>query len=168
MTSGVLLHVGCGSTPKPETFKGLEEVRLDISPEFNPDIVANMIDMGEIGPFDVVYSSHSLEHLFPHEVPQAAGEFHRVLKEGGLAVVVVPDLEDVRPTTDPLFESEAGPVCGLDLYYGHGRMIPDHPYMAHHSGFVTETLRDVLENAGFTRVETRRLGCHNLLALAYK
>jgi SAM-dependent methyltransferase len=168
MTSGVLLHVGCGGTPKPESFAGLSEVRLDISPEFNPDIVANMTDMGDIGPFDVVYSSHSLEHLFPHEVPRAVGEFHRVLKDGGVAVVVVPDLEDVKPTEDLLFVSDAGPVCGLDLYYGHGRMIHDHPHMAHHCGFVADTLESVLQAAGFSRIDIRRLDCHNLFALARK
>lgn len=146
----------------------MDEVRLDISPDCNPDIVANMTEMGEIGPFDVVYSSHSLEHLFPHEVPVAAREFHRVLKDGGVAFIVVPDLQDVRPTEEPLFISPAGSVCGLDMFYGMGSLIAEHPHMAHHSGFVADTLKAVFVNAGFARVQTTRLNHYNLLAVAHK
>jgi len=166
--AGVLLHVGCGSAPKPDTFEQYEEVRLDISPQYQPDILASMIDMGDIGPFDALYSCHSLEHLYPHEVPVAAREFHRVLNEGGTAVVVVPDLEGVQPTEEPLYESKAGPVCGLDLFYGMARLIPGSPYMAHHSGFIASTLQAVLEEAGFAKVETRRLDNYNLMAMAVK
>jgi SAM-dependent methyltransferase len=166
--AGVLLHVGCGSTPKPEAFEGLDEVRLDISPDCQPDIVADMKDLGNIGPFDVVFSSHSLEHLYPHEVPVAAREFLRVLKDGGMAVTIVPDLEGVEPTETPLYDSPAGPVCGLDMIYGMARLIVDKPYMAHHSGFVSSTLTAVFLSAGFSRVETRRLDNFNLMALAYK
>jgi predicted SAM-dependent methyltransferase len=166
--AGVLLHIGCGNTPKPESFEGMKEVRLDISPECRPDILASMTDMGEIGPFDALYSSHSLEHLYPHEVPVAAREFVRVLRDGGMAIIVVPDLEDAKPTEDQLYMSTAGPVCGLDLFYGMARLIVDHPYMAHHSGFVAHTLKAVLEEAGFSKVETRRIENYNLMAIATK
>jgi ubiquinone/menaquinone biosynthesis C-methylase UbiE len=164
----MLLHVGCGNTAKPECFGDMQEVRLDISPECQPDILASMTDMGDIGPFDALYSSHSLEHLYPHEVPLAAREFHRVLRDGGVAVVVVPDLTDAKPTEDALYDSPAGPVCGLDLYYGMARLITENPHMAHHSGFIASTLKAVFEGAGFAHVETRRVANYNLMALAQK
>lgn len=44
--------------------------------------------------FDVVYANGVLEHLTPAEAARAAQEFARVLKPGGLARVVVPDLEE--------------------------------------------------------------------------
>lgn len=127
-----------------------------------------MTNMGDIGPFQAVYSSHSLEHLYPHEVPVAAREFHRVLAPGGTAVIVVPDLEDVQPTEDVLFDSPSGPICGLDLFYGSSRLIPANVHMAHHCGFIADTLRAVLEGAGFSEVAITRVEHHNLMAVAVK
>lgn len=146
----------------------MNEVRLDISSECQPDIVSSMTDLGEIGPFDAVYSSHSLEHLYPHEVPVALREFRRVLADGGQAIIIVPDLEDVKPTEEPLYETSIGPVCGLDLIYGMARLIPEQPYMAHHCGFTQETLGDALSAAGFARVDVKRVTGFALAAVATK
>lgn len=163
-----ILHVGCGGEHIPPWFGECDEVRLDIDPQHKPDIVASMTDLGDVGEFDVVYSSHSLEHLYPHEVRTALREFFRVLRAGGHAVIMVPDLEDVKATTDVLYESPAGPICGLDMIYGHGRLIESVPYMAHHSGFTSDTLRDALWAAGFDGITTTRLPQHNLMATGTK
>jgi SAM-dependent methyltransferase len=162
--SRTLLVVGSGTTPLSEwEAQGYTIVRLDIDPEMKPDIVGSMTDMGDIGPFDVVLCSHSLEHVYPHEVPVALAEFYRVLKPGGRAVVLVPDLEDVKPNTDPL----PGGYCGLHLFYGDARLIPAMPHMAHHCGFVASTLCDAMTAAGF-RCATKRLECHQLLGMGVK
>src|SRR6185295_16545775 len=153
-----LLHAGCGTTPRPAWADGFEEVRLDIDARCNPDIRASIVDMGEIGPFEALYSSHCLEHLYPHQVPVALGEFFRVLKPGGKALIIVPDLEDVRPTEDALYLSEAGPICGLDMIYGKASLIAENPFMAHHSGFTADTLRGAMEAAGFACEITRSEG----------
>ena len=163
-----VLHVGCGSQPLPAWLAGNVETRLDIDPDCQPDIVASMTDLGEIGPFDMVYSCHSLEHLMPHDVGIALGEFHRVLRPGGIAVVFVPDLEDVKPTTDVLYVSEAGPISGLDMYYGLHTVTEAQPYMAHHCGFVRETLGDALKAAGFASISVERLDVFNLMGAAQK
>lgn len=160
-----VLHVGCGRQPLPEWLAGLEEVRLDIDPDVQPDIVASMTDMGDIGPFDAVYTLHTLEHLYPQDVPTALGEIKRVLKPGGFAMIVVPDLEDVRPTEDVVYVSPAGPVSGLDMYYGMAGLIAESPYMAHHCGFVQETLQQVIDAAGFKASNVTR-DRFNLLAAA--
>lgn len=165
---GDLLHVGCGFEPLPPHLAGygLTETRLDIDPRCDPDIVASMTDLGEIGPFDLVYSCHSLEHLAPHDVGVALGEFRRVLKAGGMALVLVPDLEGVTPTDDVLFESPAGPISGLDLFYGFRPALQAQPYMAHRTGFVAQTLTRALTAAGFGTVTTERLPDYNLMGLA--
>jgi SAM-dependent methyltransferase len=129
-----------------------------------PDIVASMTDLGPIGPFDVVYCSHALEHVYPHEVPLALAEFYRVLWPGGKAVVIVPDLEDVQPTTDKL----VGDLCGLHLFYGDSRCIPTQPYMAHHCGFVESTLADAILAAGFVECQTKRAGGYQLVGIGAK
>lgn len=160
-----VLHVGCGRQPLPTWLDGYEEVRLDIDPGVQPHIVASITELGDIGPFEALYASHCLEHLYPHDVPRALAEFRRVLKPGGLAVILVPDLEDVRPTEDVVYVSEGGPVCGLDMYYGMASLIAANPHMAHHCGFVTETLSDAISAAGFSSVEISRTN-FNLLAMA--
>ena len=43
--------------------------------------------------FDVVYSSHVLEHFMPQQAAYLVRESHRVLKPGGILRTVVPDLE---------------------------------------------------------------------------
>lgn len=166
---GKLLHVGCGGEPMPVWAEGkYEETRLDICPDHSPHIVASMADMGDIGPFDCVYSSHSLEHLVPHEAQQALREFHRVLNDGGAAVILVPDLEGVHATDEVLFDAPCGPVAGNDLIYGLRALLPAMPYMAHRCGFVSETLERGLRDAGFGVVSVKRLENHNLMAVAVK
>lgn len=162
-----ILHVGCGGTALPEWLSG-EETRLDIDPGRKPDIVAPMDDMGEIGEFDVVYSSHSLEHLTSNGAVKALCEFRRVLSEGGFAVVVVPDLEGVMPTDDVMFTAACGPVTGLDMFYGHHDFIDGKPHMSHKTGFVRATLDSAFRKAGFRNWEARRLPDFNLLGIGVK
>ena len=50
----LVLHVGCGKQPIHDFLEGYKEVRLDIDPTHNPDIVASLTDMGDIGEFDAV------------------------------------------------------------------------------------------------------------------
>lgn len=119
-----------------------------------------------MGEFDIVYCSHVLEHVYPHEVPLAVAEIYRVLKPGGKAVILVPDLEDARPTEDVLYVSPAGPITGLDLMYGLRSALEDNPFMAHHCGFVSDTLRDSLKQ--FSEVHVKRTAFNNLLGVGIK
>lgn len=166
-----VLHVGCGTAPLPEFFDGLGDVietRLDANPDVKPDIVASMTDLGDIGPFDRIYSSHCLEHLNPDDVMKALGEFLRVLRPGGQALVFVPDLEDIKPTFETVYEAPCGPVTGHDMYYGHLGMSRGNPYMRHLTGFVSDTLRGAMTQAGFRGVEVRRVPVHQLLGAGAK
>lgn len=169
MEKGLLLHVGCGGNPIPDWAIGrYDEVRLDISPDNSPDILASMTDMGDIGLFDGIYCSHALEHLSPHEVDIALAEFHRVLVPEGFVVVLVPDLEGVHATEEVLYEVPCGPITGLDLIYGLRKLIPFMPYMAHKIGFVKDTLQSALDRAGFSQTIVTREAKYNLLGGAKK
>ena len=164
-----VLHVGCGGDPLPAFF-GTEpqETRLDIDETYAPDIVGSMVDLGDIGPFDAIYSSHSLEHLYPHDGARALREFLRVLVPGGKALVIVPDLEGVTADTRVLYESPAGPVCGRDMIYGMTRLLEGHPYMAHRTGFVKATLERALREAGFAVALSIRANDYQLVAIGIK
>ena len=163
-----LLHCGCGGDRLPEWLQDYVETRLDIDPGHNPDIVADMVSLGDIGPYDAVYCSHALEHLYPHDVGTALQEFKRVLNDGGAAIVFVPDLEDVRATDDVLFDAPAGPITGLDLIYGYRKMLKDKPYMAHRTGFTSATLHKAFTDAGFVKAAVTRLSDYAMMGVGVK
>lgn len=166
MATGSLLHVGCGSDPLPDWLHGFTETRLDINPNANPDIVASMLDMGDIGTFDVILCRHALEHLYSHEVTVALEEFKRVLNNGGHLIVFVPDLQDVQATNEVLFMSPSGPITGLDLIYGFREAITTNPHMQHKTGFIKDILEKSLD--GFGEVVVKRLGNYDLMGVGIK
>ena len=139
---------------------------MDINPDANPDIVASMLDMGDIGQFDAVLCRHALEHLYPHEVEIAVNEFHRVLKTGGHLIVFVPDLQDVQATEEILFESPSGPIAGLDLIFGFRKATITNPYMQHKTGFIDKTLEKALDK--FNTVVVQRMPYHEMMGAAVK
>ena len=148
--------------------EGFEPINLDIDPRNKPDIVASMINMGEIGTFEVIYCCHALEHLYPHEVSKALSEFLRVLSADGTAMIMVPDLEGVPATDDILDIPLCGPITGLHLIYGDATQIEQYPHMAHHSGFVQATLNRAMNAAGFIDVNVRRAAGYNLIGTGKK
>ncbi len=165
------MHAGCGhetELPPHFGFGRCESVRLDIDPAVKPDIVASLIDMGDIGPFDAAFCSHALEHLYPYEVSVALAELYRVLRPGGHAVLIVPDLEGVLPNEDVVYVCPSGPICGLDMYYGCAGAMRENPWMAHHSGFVADTLKRACDAAGFETTMMKIPPVHSLIAIAQR
>lgn len=162
----IVLHVGCGprgSAPLPVALctDDWHEVRLDIDPNVDPDVIGTIVDMVAVASesVDAIWSSHNLEHVHTHEVKTALAEFHRVLRPGGVAHIQVPDLEVPARALlkgqleGVLYVSPAGPITPLDMLYGHGAAIArgEH-YMAHNTGFTRQTLAKRLTKAGFATV----------------
>jgi SAM-dependent methyltransferase len=154
---------------------GWEEVRLDIDPSVNPSVLGSITEMSAFPEhcFDAVWSSHTLEHLFAHEVPQALSECKRVLKPDGFAIFMCPDLESVAEhlTLHGLdhvaYTSAAGPITALDMLYGHQASVArGRVSMAHKTGFTAERLGNLLLNAGFSTVHVRRDEHFEICALA--
>lgn len=162
---GTVLHVGCGVTKLPEWVVCSKEIRLDIDARFQPDIVADMRNLGGIGVFDGVFCNHALEHLSREDALTALKEFKRVLRKGGTAVVVVPDLENVKATDQVYYTSPAGPITGADMYWGKQSMLKNFPEMAHKFGYIERTLRGLFEEAGFKHIATKREEVFNLMAV---
>lgn len=164
-----VLHTGCG--PKrpnalPEMFPHREwdEIRLDLNPQVRPDYIADITDMPIIhtASVDAVFSPHNLEHLYAHQVPSALKEFKRVLRPGGFAVIVVPDLQlaaeliSKGQSDKKLQDTKAGPVTPLDIVYGLRGAVEHKDDLLHKTGFTAETLRAALEQAGFARIQVNR------------
>ena len=164
------LHVGCGNKRKDRTTNGFntdhwQELRFDIDESVTPDLVGTMTDMASVASesVDAIFSSHNIEHLYPHEVPVALAEFLRVLKPNGFAVTTCPDLQAVcalvaeDKLTEPAYTSPAGPITPLDILYGlRSSMQKGNLYMAHRCGFTQKVLTGTLQSTGFKRVASMK------------
>ena len=179
------LHVGCGPKRKTDTTKGFaadhwQEIRLDINPDADPDILGSMTDMKAVDneSVDAIFSSHNIEHLYAHEVPIAIAEFLRVLKPAGFLVVTCPDLKSVcalvadDKLTEAAYVAPAGPIAPLDILYGHRpQMAAGNLFMAHRCGFTQRALDGTLRANGFSTVASMCRGTapfFDLWALASK
>lgn len=175
-----LLHVGCGPL-RPERlpicFRSAQwqEIRFDIDPNVQPDIIGSITNLGMLADasVDAIWSSHNIEHLHAYEVPRALGEFRRVLKPDGFAVITVPDLRAVAThiaddnLEKPLYVSAAGPISALDILFGHQASIQaGNHFMAHRTGFTASTLGLSLIDAGFDEVRVHEGSRWDLWAIA--
>jgi ubiquinone/menaquinone biosynthesis C-methylase UbiE len=162
-----VLHAGCGSKANelPREFAGYKETRLDANRSVQPDIVASIVAMPMIedDSYDAVNCSHTLEHLFAHEVAMALAEFRRVLKPCGVLRIGVPDLQAIggKLALDQadyvLYLGGLGAVTPLDMLYGHrGSVGSGNLFMAHKSGFTSSVLKSMLEAAGFEQIQIER------------
>ncbi len=164
-----VLHAGSGGSQIPDKyFVGYQPVTLDIDPGCKPDMVGSMVEPTFIPDecFDAIYTAHTLEHLYPHEVRLCLYNFLRILKPGGVVMIVVPNLEGIKATQDVVYDSPSGPVSGLDMIYGHHKLLEGRPYMAHHCGFVGETLMGAMQSVGFENVQVIADDVFNLIGMA--
>jgi SAM-dependent methyltransferase len=178
----LVLHVGCGPpdhVSMHEQFRTPEwhEVRLDIDPGVQPDVVASIIDMPEVPSesVDAVYSHHNIEHVFFHEVPLVLGEFFRVLRPGGEVLLATPDLQSVARAIargeleTTLYTAPVGDIAALDVVYGlRADIATGREYMAHRTGFTMRTLTQKFNRAGFVHVHASRGPSHSLWVRAQR
>jgi SAM-dependent methyltransferase len=153
------LH-GCFRAP------GWREVRLDLNPAVSPDVLGSVTDLHGLfadGTFDAIWSSHNIEHLYDHEVTMALGEFHRVLKPDGFAVITCPDLECVaellieRGLHGKVYDAPIGPITVHDMVFGHGGSVAaGNGFMAHRTGFTQDRLGIKATQSGFADVRVGR------------
>jgi SAM-dependent methyltransferase len=181
-TRRTVLNVGCGPAELQSLhphFQGPEwaEIRLDIDPATRPDIQSSLTDLSPVPreSVDAIWCSHSLEHLYRHEVPPALDAFLRVLKPGGFLLLTSPDLESVAQLVsagrieEPAYISAGGPITALDIIFGHGASLErGNPFMAHRCGFTAGMLGRLLTVAGFVDVGVHRGSAFDLWATAYK
>lgn len=179
-SAGVLLHVGCGRAPLPPELaeRGWREIRYDIDPAVEPDLVGSITAMDRIadGSIDAIWSSHNLEHLADPDVPRALAEFLRVLRPGGVAWIALPDVQSLAERIAsgeldaPLYHSPAGPISAADILWGHqAALAAGRTWMANRTGFSAATLERRLLAAGFAPVQVeRRPAAFELFATAHR
>ena len=177
------LHVGCGplniSDIQGFDKESWKEIRFDIDKSVEPDIEGTMLDMSQVESesVDAVFSSHNIEHVYPHEVSIVLSEFFRVLKKDGIVVMYCPDLQSVSESVvndkllEPLYKTSNGiPISPIDIIYGWRAPIAEgNHYMAHKCGFTYSVLDRVFSEAGFkARYGGRNPTAFELFIVAFK
>lgn len=156
-----ILDLGCG--PLQEVFPEGIATRVDQREEVNPDYRCDLRALPfENESWDIVYSSHTLEHFRPKDVPIVLEEWIRVLKPGGEMRLKIPDLE---------FAAKQVLNGGLDIM-GHnvlfGQGDGEYDYDVHRNGFTEKTLRAMIESKGLKVKKMWKEPPYNLMCQAIK
>lgn len=172
----MVLNAGCGgSAALPAFFGKWRQIRVDLNPDVQPDLVASITDLAAVpdASIDAVWSAHCLEHLFAYEVPRALGEFRRVLKTSGFACIIVPDIQAIAEyiaqdrLCETIYESPSGPVTAQDVLWGFGPALERGELtMAHRCGFTPTAFMQRLNGANFAEFVLRRRSNLELAAVA--
>lgn len=176
-----VLNVGAGkstieSSTYAEDLVGLKEYRLDIDKRTNPDICADITNLSglEDNSFDVVYTSHMVEHLDYFKVSEVIKDFIRITKPSGLVRIVVPNLKSIAAEIlkgnllGTIYESLGGPISAIDMIYGHRHSIlRNNDFMRHKTGFTKESIEQILKESKFDNFTVEERG-FDLLINIYK
>lgn len=134
-----VLDVGCGEVAT--ILKDGLPVRADMRDDVNADYRCDVRDLPfQSESFDVVFSSHTLEHFQHGSVPRVLDEWLRVLKPGGELRLIVPDLEVAAKR---ILEGNLDREAFAILYGGQSAQ-----WDFHKTGFTSKTLRELLESKG--------------------
>lgn len=178
-----VLHIGpakSGTVPHGFPAHEWQEVRFDIDPYGKPDIVGDMRDMHMIASnsIDAIFSSHTIEHLYPADVKLAFEEALRVLRPDGFLLMSCPDLQSIGSLLaegkllEKLYESDEGTITPIDVIYGFRGYftLPDRrEAMTHRTGFTLPIMINSLQSIGFPSVTgKRRLSGYELWVYASK
>jgi predicted SAM-dependent methyltransferase len=146
-----IVDLGCGESPY-KTDEG-DVLTVDIREEVKPDY---RCDLGKLpfatGEFDIVFSSHTLEHFPRHEVSDVLDEWVRILKDKGELRLVLPNLEwAAKEILDgKLVNGSAKPNTDIfNVLYG----AQTYHENAHMNGFTPKLVEAMLTERGFKRID---------------
>lgn len=138
----VLLHIGCGKKSSPEF------INIDAQPFPHVHIVTD--DMTNLSDFDnrsvdLIYMCHILEHIARGELEEVLVEMRRVLKDGGVLRLSVPDF-DLLVDVYNASGKDMSEIC-RQLMGGQ-----DHRYNFHYTVFNRQSLSEILQAVGFREI----------------
>lgn len=147
---GTKLIADIGSGPEsPYMLDEGKVVSFDIREDMRPDVVCDVRRLPVPDQqFDIVFSSHTLEHFGWSNIEKVLKEWVRVLKVGGELRLVVPNL---RFTAKRLLEDEMIPY---DFWVLYGEQ--DYAKNFHATGFTPKVLKALVESLGcFENIQVR-------------
>lgn len=146
-----IVDLGCGeleNSYKTEEGEVLRvDIREDVKPDYRADIRSTPFKTGE---FDVVMSSHTLEHFSREEVPAVLDEWIRILKPDGQLRLIVPNM---KWAAQKILNGEIdGDV--MNVLYG----AQSYKENFHKMGFVRQMLEQMLNERGLTEQQWDEYG----------
>lgn len=137
----VYIHLGCGEI-NAHSF-----INVDAIPYSH---VHNVQEVDDLSIFsnkcaDLIYASHVLEHFSHRDVPKVLKEWRRVLKEGGILRISVPDFDKIIEIY--LSEEKEIQAIIMPLMGGQG-----YTYNFHKTVFNEKYLTELLLSVGFKEV----------------
>lgn len=138
---GDKLIADIGSGPISPYMSEGKVVSFDIREDVKPDVVCDVRKLPVPDEtFDIVFSSHVLEHFAWGKVQTILKEWSRVLKTGGELRLVLPNL---RHVAQRLLDDNIIPT---DLWVIYGEQ--DYPKNFHAAGFTPNILKTLVESLG--------------------
>lgn len=153
-----IVDLGCGESPY-QTDEG-DVLRVDIRDDVNPDYRADLRKLPFANAeFDVVYSSHVLEHFPRADIGKVLDEWIRILKPDGEFRLIVPNLEWAAD------QIKLGAMNDdvLNVLYG----AQTYGENFHQMGFTPAALTSMLKERGFKRMDVELVG-YNLCIRAWR
>lgn len=151
------LDIGCG--PSKISLPGCGQIiRVDIDERWEPDYRCDVrhLPFGD-GEFDVVHSSHVLEHFYSKETLPLLQEWTRVLKADGLFILNLPNIDWALENFNDVTQKQH--VHNV-MYGGH-----ESQYDVHHTWFNPTRISELLGELGFA-VDAVNLNGYNMNIVA--
>lgn len=154
-----IIDIGCG----PQ-YRGFEEgiaIRYDIDERWNPDYRGDVrqLPFGD-GSFDIVFSSHVLEHLGRHETIPVLKEWIRILKPDGELRLVLPNI--MWAAQNIINHEGRNPKVDNDImnvFYG----AQSSEYDFHKTGFTEQKIKTILAELDFQVIHYEEQGYNIIL-----
>jgi hypothetical protein len=149
------LDIGCGPINRQEQFPDFTLVRVDIRDECDPDYRCDVrcLPFGT-NEFDLVFSSHVLEHFSRGEWQAVLDEWIRVLKIDGELILVLPNIQWA-------FDNLQDECNALNVLYG----AQSNPFDKHYNGFWPKKIESALRQRNFTSIDISTNG-YNMIVNA--
>lgn len=137
----IYIHLGCGLINSPGF------INVDFFPFSHIHYVSHIEDLSVFSNkyADLIYACHVFEHMSHRSLTKVLKEWYRVLKDGGILRLSVPDFDkiiDIYLTEGKDIQSITGPLMGGQNYF----------YSYHKSIFNDKYLRQLLLQVGFSYV----------------
>ncbi len=148
------VDIGCGPIDRTTQFPDFDLVRVDIREDCTPDYRCDVRDLPfASSEFDLVFSSHVLEHFSRELYDSVLNEWLRVLKNDGELLLVLPNL---KWAFENLIKDEPN---SLNVFYG----AQSNKYDFHYNGFWPERIESILRSKGFNQISFDHQGFNMII-----
>lgn len=140
---GLALHIGCGDINAPGF------VNIDARPQPHVHIVTSSLFSLKMIPAnvaDMIYMSHVLEHVSHRDIVPTLREMHRLLKDGGVLRISVPDFDRIIE----IYQANECDITSIEQPLMGGQ---NYPFNYHYALFNDAHLRMLMLKSGFSETK---------------